>query len=560
MSLQTLWRNSVRCFGDFPFLDQWKGGASSSCWTYAQTDQRVQRLVGHFLDLGLQAQDRVALWSGNQPGWGALALAVQTSGLIFVPFLPDFPVADVVRCLRHAQVRLLVVGTSFKTLWTVWLETRQDDAELEEDRLWAQRVQLEILEEVLERSPSPTTAGAGYPNPLEDQPASILYTSGTTGVPKGVVLTHANLVANVRSGAEIAQIHPGDRLLSLLPLAHAYEGTLGFLIPMACGGQITYLCKPPSPTVLLPALAGVRPHLMLTVPLFIEKVVRQKVFPVLKKLKYLLLVPGLSSLIYWRIGARLKQIFGGRVRFFGIGGAQLAPEVEELLRRVKFPYAIGYGLPETSPLVAGTSALKGLKFSTGPVLDGVEVRIAGQHAGDGVGEIQVRGANVFTGYWNDEERTAEAFTPDGWFKTGDLGLLEMGNLFIKGRSKNMILGPNGENVYPESIEALLNVAPLVVESLVVSRNRKLVAKVVLNAETLPEAVNHWVAHKGHEFAQWKKDLGDAVSAYVQHYLDELLVEVNRKLARAARLSALEWQTAPFEKTATMKIKRFLYDK
>jgi long-chain acyl-CoA synthetase len=518
-------------------------------------------LVGHFLTLELRPQDRVALWSGNQPGWGALALAVQTSGLILVPFLPDFPVADVARCLRHAHARLLVVGASFKTLWSVWLGTHQDNPGVEEDRLWAQEVQLEVLEEILERSPVQGEASVtSYPDPLEDQPASLLYTSGTTGVPKGVVLTHANLVANVSSGAEIAQIHPGDRLLSLLPLAHAYEGTLGFLIPMACGGQITYLCKPPSPTVLLPALAGVRPQLMLTVPLFIEKVVRQKIFPVLRKLKYLLRVPGLSALIYGRIGSRLKKIFGGRVRFFGIGGAQLAPEVEELLRKVKFPYAIGYGLTETAPLVAGTSALKGLKFSTGPVLDGVEVRIAGQHADDGVGEIQVRGPNVFSGYWKDEERTAEAFTADGWFKTGDLGLLEKGNLFIKGRSKNMILGPNGENVYPESIEALLNVAPLVVESLVVARNRNLVAKVVLNAETLPEAANHWIAHKGHEFAQWKKELGDAVSAYVQHYLAELLIEVNRKLTRTARLSALEWQTEPFEKTATMKIKRFLYDK
>ena len=475
---------------------------------------------------GLAAGDRVALWSPNHPGWGVVYLAVTTGPTVVVPLLPDFSPTDAANVLSHAGVRALVVGRSLGEVWSRWLAAAPEAVcgPLANLKVW-------ILEELIEESGS-GTGDEPLAEQASDDLAALIYTSGTTGAPKGVMLTHGNITSNVVAAAPIPGFVPGDRILSVLPLAHTYECTLGFLIPLHEGIHIGYLNKPPAPAVLLPILASFRPHAMLTVPLLMEKIYRAKVRPVLSRplFKHLRKIPGFDWVLTRLIGAKLKKTFGGRLKFFGVGGAALAPEVARFLHRSGFPYAIGYGLTETSPLVAGH--LKARLYSTGRILNKVQVKIGEPRNEQGAGEILVKGPNVMVGYYHDPVRTAEVFTPDGWFRTGDLGLFSGDQLFIKGRSKNLILGPSGENIYPEAIEALLNQNRLVVESLVLQRGAEIVAKVVLDGEHTTEAI--------------------------EAYLAELRSQINEQLARFSRLSFLEFQREPFEKTATLKIKRYLY--
>jgi long-chain acyl-CoA synthetase len=294
---------------------------------------------------------------------------------------------------------------------------------------------------------------------------------------------------------------------------------------------------------------------MLTVPLFIEKIFRQKIQPGLNHgpVRVLRKVPGLGWLLLRIAGGKLKKTFGGRIHFFGIGGAALAPEVAKFLHVAGFPYAIGYGLTETSPLVAGHLGVH--LYSTGRILNGIQVKIGEPRNDQGAGEILVKGPNVMAGYYKDPVRTAEVFDADGWFKTGDLGLFDRkGHLFIKGRSKNLILGPSGENIYPESIEALFNQDQLVVESLVLQSGQELVAKVVVNHDSLHDHLGAWAARQGKSLATWGGDAGKALEAY----LADMKQQINQQLARFSRVTRVEVQKEPFEKTATLKIKRYLY--
>jgi long-chain acyl-CoA synthetase len=518
MTIYHLWAETVRRHADLPAL----GRVGEAAWTFAEVDRRIRALQSRFTAMGLSRGAKIALWSANQPAWGAVYLAVTTGGWTAVPFLPEWTPGEVARSLIHGEVSLLVLSRTLAESWKTWAPSPELAA--------AAGLPVLILEDLIELEAVPAAA----PEPPADEAlAALIYTSGTTGSPKGVMLTHGNIASNVFSAAPIVGFEPGERMLSVLPLAHTYECNLGFLVPMHTGVQVSYLSKPASAAVLLPALAEVRPHAMLTVPLFIEKLYRQRVAPVLYHGLGGLLsrVPGVGRLLTRLAGAKMHRLFGGRLKFFGIGGAPLSPEVARFLHRAKFPYAIGYGLTETSPLVAGH--LKEHLYSTGRVLEGVQVRIAEPFDERGAGEIQVWGPNVMAGYYKDEGRTREVMTADGWLRTGDLGTFDKaGHLYIRGRSKNLILGPSGENIYPEAIEALLNQDQHVVESLVIQRGRDIVAKVVLAEELARE---RYLA-----------------------YLDELMAHVNRQLARFSRLSRCEPQDAPFEKTATLKIKRYLY--
>jgi long-chain acyl-CoA synthetase len=525
MTIHRLWTEAVLRHADLPAL----GWVDSTPWTFREVDRRVRKLKAALRSLGLGAGDRVALWSANQPAWGVVYLAVTTSPLVVVPILPDFSPTDAANVLAHGGVKVLVVGKGLAEAWDRWFAAAPETV-----RASLADLRVLVLEDAVEAAGNESSSEADDWKPQSsDELAALIYTSGTTGSPKGVMLTHGNLTSNVQAAASIPGLVAGERWLSVLPLAHTYECTLGFLIPMYEGAQVGYLSKPPAPAVLLPALASFRPHAILTVPLLMEKIYRLKVKPALNHgpVKFLRRIPGLD-LVFTRIaGAKLMKTFGGRIKFFGVGGAALAPEVARFLHRARFPYAIGYGLTETSPLVAGH--LDGNLYSTGRVLDGVEVKIAEPRNEQGAGEILVRGPNVMAGYYRDPVKTAEAFTPDGWFRTGDLGVFDKTNqLHIKGRSKNLILGPSGENIYPEAIEALLNQDQLIAESLVLQRGAEIIAKVVLEGEHKAEAV--------------------------ETYLHELRAKVNEQLARFSRLSFLEVQPEPFEKTATLKIKRHLY--
>jgi long-chain acyl-CoA synthetase len=523
MTIHRLWTEAARRHADLPAL----GWADGDPWTFREVDRRVRALRGEFQRAGLAAGDRIALWSPNHPGWGVVYLAVTTGANVVVPLLPDFSPTDAANVLLHAGARALVLGRNLGEVWSRWLAAAPEAlrAPLAELRVW-------ILEDLIEASAVVPPAEGAVAEPAPGDLAALVYTSGTTGAPKGVMLTHDNLTSNVVAAAPIVGFVPGERILSVLPLAHTYECTLGFLIPLHEGIHVGYLSKPPAPAVLVPLLASFRPHAMLTVPLLMEKIYRSKVRPLLNRplVKILRKVPGVDWLLCRLVGTKLKKIFGGRLKFFGVGGAALAPDVASFLHRAGFPYAIGYGLTETSPLVAGH--LKVRLYSTGRVLTGVQVKIAEPRNEQGAGEILVKGPNVMAGYYHDPERTAEVFTPDGWFKTGDLGLFRKDHLFIKGRSKNLILGPSGENIYPEAIEALLNQNRLVLESLVLQRGAEIVAKVVLEGEHTAEAI--------------------------EAHLVELRSQINEQLSRFSRLSFLEHQSVPFEKTATLKIKRYLY--
>jgi long-chain acyl-CoA synthetase len=385
----------------------------------------------------------------------------------------------------------------------------------------------------------------------EDALASIIYTSGTTGKSKGVMLTHRNLVWNARQSYSIQRVLTTDRFLSILPLSHTFENTLGLLLPIMYGASVHYLKKPPTARVLLPALQEVKPTLMLSVPLIIEKIYKQQILPKFRKngfIRTLYRIPVIRKKLNAIAGKKLMETFGGELVFFGIGGAKLDRQVEIFLREAKFPYAIGYGLTETSPLLAGTGASGTRLQGIGPVLEGVELKLENPDPKTGEGEILAKGPNVMKGYFKEPELTREVLSEDGWFRTGDLGIFDRnGNLYMKGRIKNMILGASGENIYPEEIESVINNFRNVVESLVVQRKGKLVALVHLNIEEIEE-----------KYQMMRDQAGKYVDEKVDETLKELQAYVNSRVSKFSQVQLVLVHPAPFERTPTQKIKRFLY--
>lgn len=528
--------------------------------SYRELKKRVEELKKFIQDRGIIPGDRVAILGENSPNWVIAYFAITTSGAIVVPILPDFHHTDIHHILRHSEAKALFVSeryynkieefdsTSF--LFLVLL----DNLSLIEPGTKKSTLKslLKEGENELRRIGSIALRKVGLIN-NEIKPediAAIIYTSGTTGHSKGVMLTHRNIATNSAAGAKVKSLSPSDRLISILPLAHVYECTVGMILPIMCGSSIYYLRKPPTVSVLLPALSKIKPTAILTVPLIIEKIYKQRIYPSLHKnwvIKKLIKLPVLRKKIFQAAGKKLLKTFGVELEFFGVGGAALSPEVEKFLIEAGFPYAVGYGLTETSPLIAGCNPKNQRFGSTGPVIQGAEVRIANPDPKTGIGEIQVRGLNVMKGYYRNEEATKNAFTADGWFKTGDLGVFDNdGFLYIKGRLKNMILGPNGENIYPETIENLLNEHPLVLESLVYDEQGMIVGRVYLDYEKLDEL-----------FAVQKIDERQAHNK-IQELLDNLKKTTNEKLPRFSQISRLIEQREPFEKTPTQKIKRYLY--
>jgi long-chain acyl-CoA synthetase len=373
-----------------------------------------------------------------------------------------------------------------------------------------------------------------FPDVAEDDLASIIYTSGTLGNSKGVMLSHRNLLWTARASRSLMKLFPRDRLLSVIPLAHTYEYTLGLLAVVMSGASTVYLDRPPSASALFPAIQALRPTVMITVPLFIEKIYRIRIAPQLLK-NPLYRLPVTRWLVMRLAGRKLFAAFGGALRFLGIGGAPLAEDVELFLRKVQFPYSLGYGLTETSPLVAGATPYHFPFRSVGSVLKGVEVRIVADNK-ENIGEIQVRGPNVMLGYYHDEEKTRAAFTEDGWFKTGDLGYVDKKNhLFIRGRLKTMLLGSSGENIYPEEIENLLHTSLFVEDALVYSGQKGEIVALITLSEKAKTAL-----------------------AALADNLEELKHAVNKRLASFSHINRIEISQEPFEKTPTDKIKRFLY--
>jgi len=505
---------------------------------YDELPARAQGVAGLLAARGVGPGDRVAIIGENCPAWGIAYLGVTSMGAVAVPILTEFPAGQVGTILEHAGCRAVLVSSRMREKLSAALRERRD-------------AQPDIID-LEEAAAAIRGRPVAFPRVGADDLAVIIYTSGTTGHSKGVMLTHGNIVANVVATRTILSMRPGDRLLSILPLAHTYECSLGLVAALLQGAAVTYLDRPPTVSALLPALVAVRPTVMIVVPLVIEKVVRGRVLPELQRIALYGWRP-VGRLLNLVAGMKLRSLFGGRLRFFGIGGAALAPDVERFLAEARFPYAIGYGLTETAPLVAGCGPFRTHVGSVGPALAGVEVRLA--DAGPAGGEIQVRGPNVMRGYYRDPERTREAFTDDGWFRTGDLGTLDArGGLAIRGRLKTMILGPSGENIYPEEIEALINQAEPVAESLVYGDAAGVTALVHLKPETL-ERLSARVAVR--QPAQWQDGIAKAEQAAAA-LLERIRRDVNERLAAFSRVTRFQLQPEPFEKTPTQKIKRHLY--
>lgn len=531
-------------FGDANALGM-VGGKSI---TYKDLDRYTYRCAALLDREGIVPGDRVAILSESRPEWGVASLGIARAGAVSVPILVDFPSAQIVNILAHSGSRAIFASE----------KTRR---KLEGPSLGLSAA-LKILP--IEELSSPNAgedleeAAARYtaPNVEPTDLAAIVYTSGTTGLSKGAMLTHRNFIADALSCDPVIRLDGKDILLSILPLAHTFEYTIGFLIPMMSGAQIRYLDRPPSASVLMPTLAKLRPTIMLSVPLVIEKVYRSGVKPSLEKIP-LYKLPFMRPFLQRIAGRKLYASFGGRLRFFGIGGAPVDPEVEAFLLAARFPYAIGYGLTETAPLIAASAVGKTkLRVAGFPVGD-ADIRIASAGR-SGIGEIQVRGAMVGPGYYRDEARTAEAFTKDGYFRTGDLGSFDrQGRVSVRGRIKTMILGASGENIYPEEVEAVLNSSPEVVESLVYGDEEGLTALVHLTPETIAACVKSNV-ESAEKAARQAVDAARQAADAAAELLERIKREANERLAAFSRIKRVQLQAEPFEKTPTQKIKRFMY--
>ena len=536
-SLRALLEFSFTRYGDKPFLHFIDGPG----YTYAEFHAKVYE-VGELLSrYGLGRNDMIGLLSQNMPNWGVAYFATTAFGRITLPMLPDFSESEIKHILKHSAAKALFV--SRKLLPKVLPKAL--------DRLAV----IICLDDFSIIKGEPCPAGpAPLPSEEEIQPddlAAIIYTSGTTGSSKGVMLSHRNLCANLWSTEDARPSFDWDVWLSLLPLSHTLECSMCLLLPMQAGASVNYIEKAPTPSILMNALAKVRPTTILSVPLIIEKVYRSAVLPKLTAtplLRFMHRIPPLRKMMHRKAGKQLFEKFGGRIRFFGIGGARLDPEVERFLLEAHFPYAIGYGLTETSPLIAAAPPDMVRLGSTGPVVKGVELRLLDKDPKTGVGEIAVKGDNVFKGYFNNPEATSSAFTEDGWFKTRDLGKLDKdGWLYIKGRSSTTIIGPSGENIYPEEVESVINSHEMVAESVVTSRKGRLTALVHFDSEKLKA------------FLESTDEFKRTTQEKLENLKKELLEYVNQKVSKFSRISEIDPQDQAFEKTATHKIKRYLYD-
>lgn len=512
--------------------------------TYAEIDLGVKALMSFLEKLGFAPGDRAAILSTNLPNWGISYYAVTFMGGVTVPLLPDFHSNEIETILNHSQPKVLFIADS--------LRKKINEKPISSDLIIIRIEDFSIL--------SGGSTGIKYLReakpakeyrPAEDDLAAIIYTSGTTGKSKGVMLTHKNLCFTAMMGDRVQEINSSDRFLSVLPLSHTYENTLGMILPMLKGASVHYLGKAPTPSVLLPALKEVKPTVMLTVPLIIEKIFRNVIEPKFKNspiLRSLTRIDPVRRAFYRMAGKKLMKTFGGELKFYGIGGAKLNRKVEEFLIEAKFPYAIGYGLTETSPLLAGFNPQNYRLQSTGKAIDNIELIINDMDPLTGEGEIWGRGPNVMKGYYKEPELTKEILTEDGWIKTGDLGVFDMdGYLYIKGRKKNMIVRSGGENIYPEEIESVINNFPHVTDSLVIEQKGKLVALVHFNREEIEE-----------HYHQMKQEIKDRMDATIDELKYELQQYVNQRVNKFSQVQLVLVQPVPFEKTATMKIKRYLY--
>ena len=509
------------------WYDTKKGG-----YTYNEFKEKCDSLSKKLTQYGIGAGDKVAILAQSMPNWSVAFFSLVPFGRIAIPILPDSSENEITNILNHSESKVIFV--SQKLAYKLNEECREKMTLV---------IDLDTFE-VLKSDDEQFTCDGKTAVPTPEDIATIIYTSGTTGSAKGVVLSHRNLASNVITCYHSCKRGEKDRWLSVLPMAHTLEMTLSMLYPMYCGATVYYLPKPPVASLLMKALKIVRPTTMLTVPLIIEKVYKGSVLPTIQKSRTLTWMnQHMNGLMCKIIGMKLKATFGGHMSFYGIGGAKLDPEVEKFLLKAGFPYAIGYGLTETSPLLGYSMNRWRTVGSFGYPVYNVRLKLHNVNPETGEGEIVAKGPNVMLGYYKDPARTKSVFTEDGWFRTNDIAVQdEKGRFFIKGRNNNMILGPSGENIYPEEIENVINNIEGVSESIVVERDGKLVALV----------------QPAENYIEWDNESEDKLYEKLDAWKAKLLKFTNKNVSKASQVSSVEVMKEPFEKTATQKIRRLKY--
>lgn len=524
-------------------------------YTYRTLVEDMARVNILLDDLGLQAGDKVALCGRNSSHWGVAFMALMASRRIAVSILPDFTAEGIRSLVAHSEAKILMVGD---VVWShIKDEGIRDDVQatgtLQAIISLVDFQPLALADEQMQQAfeKNKQHYEARFPDgmchemtdwnlTIDDSLAMINYTSGTTSSPKGVMLTNRNISANVEQVFGLVDVTPGETIVSILPLAHMYGLCIEFISCMALGIHIHFIQRNPTPTVLAKALNDIHPCALVCVPLVLEKVFRKSVLPIVKKplMRMLMRIPGINTLLGNKIRKTIIDAMGGNIRYYVIGGAALNQEVEEWMSRLKMPYIVGYGMTECGPLIAVSRVGSFPKNSCGRQVPGMEIRIDSEDPTNVAGEILTHGTNQMLGYYKNDEATRNTFTKDGWLRTGDLGVLDAnGNLFIKGRNKSMILGPSGQNIYPEEIEDKLNGLPGIAESLVVEREGKLVALIYCDPV-------------------FTRKLGG-----LEHHkklIEQRLKRINRGLPAYSQIAHLEFVEQEFEKTPKRSIKRFLY--
>lgn len=535
-------------------LDAVSDYGTSNTMTYSMLAEQIAKLHLLYRMCGIEKNDRIAVMGRNNTNWVSVYLSTILYGATIVPILQDFKANDALHIINHSEAKLLFVSD---IIWEGLDLEQMDEVEgaysLADFKILGTRLtgsgfrksdfSWEAVESAFKKQ---------YPNGMRPEDvtyakrsnseiASINYTSGTTGFSKGVLTPCNALAGNVKLGFESGLIFPGCRHVAFLPLAHAYGCAFDLLACLAAGGHTHLIGRTPSPKVLLQAFAEVKPTVILSVPLVLEKIYKKLIVPQITKrpVSWVLRVPFLDEMVYKKIRETLVEAFGGCFREVIIGGAPLNPEVEQFLHKIKFPLTVGYGMTECAPLIAYTPATEFRALSCGQALKGLmEARISKPDE-NGVGEIEVRGENVMAGYYKNKEATKKVFTKDGWLRTGDLGVIDKdGFIFIKGRNKTMMLGPSGQNIYPEEIEAKLNNMPFVLESLVIQNDGKLVALVCPNFEDV--------------------DAEGMTREQVDEQMEVNRKAINEQLANYEQIAKIKLYPHEFEKTPKKSIKRFLY--
>ena len=538
----SIFQQAVRNRWDKPALSDYRG----ETFTFADMATQIAKHHVLFEKVGLKPGDKVALASKNCARWAISFLAVGTYRAVAVPILPDFAPDTIGELANHSESIILfteariweAIDKSKETTLKAVISVDDFSILYAADETLAESVAAEQAKMPKVYPAEQKEQVSDYKIGNIDDLAIINYTSGTTSSPKGVMLTAKNISSNIEFALNRIPVTDTDKIMSMLPLAHMYGMAFEFIYPLCGGGNVYFLGKTPTPTVLMQALADIKPYILITVPLVMEKIFKNKVMPKLNSplMRALTNIPILRGVIYGKVRATLLETFGGNLRSIVLGGAAISLPVEKVMRKVRLPYTVGYGMTECAPLI-GYSPWESFKLgSCGRAVDNVEVRIDSDDPAKKVGEIQVKGDNVMQGYYKNPEATAATFTADGYLRTGDLGIIDKeGNIFIKGRSKCMILSPNGQNIYPEEIESILNSMPHVGESLIVDRKGGLVALVALQADEKCSAEE------------------------LKEIMEQNRSELNTRMPAYSKITAIEIIEGGFEHTPKQSIKRFLYN-